>query len=201
MQAGIRFIHTNGAFGKKYLPETLGAGGLFLDADGDGWQDVLLVNSMNWPGQPGPRSLSGALPQQSTTAPSPTSRADPDSTSTCTAWAAPPRTSTTTGASTSTSPRSVATVCSGTSVQRQVRRRDKDSRRRRRRIFDERALVRLRQGRPARSVRRALRRVDHRARSVCTLDGKSKSYCTPESYKGAERRRSSATGATARSKT
>src|SRR5205807_8082668 len=44
-QAGIRFVHNNGAFGKKYLPETLGAGGLFLDADGDGWQDILLVNS------------------------------------------------------------------------------------------------------------------------------------------------------------
>jgi hypothetical protein len=52
MQAGIRFVHNSGAFGKKYLPETLGAGGLFLDADGDGWQDVLLVNSMNWPGRP-----------------------------------------------------------------------------------------------------------------------------------------------------
>ena len=35
--AGIRFVHNSGAFGKKYLPETLGAGGLFLDADGDGW--------------------------------------------------------------------------------------------------------------------------------------------------------------------
>jgi hypothetical protein len=52
MQAGIRFVHNSGAFGRKYLPETLGAGGLFLDADGDGWQDVLLVNSMNWPGRP-----------------------------------------------------------------------------------------------------------------------------------------------------
>jgi len=50
MPAGIRFVHNSGAFGKKYLPETLGAGGVFLDIDGDGWQDVLLVNSMNWPG-------------------------------------------------------------------------------------------------------------------------------------------------------
>ena len=54
--AGIRFVHNSGAFGKKYLPETLGAGGLFLDADGDGWQDILLINSMNWPGRPGGRS-------------------------------------------------------------------------------------------------------------------------------------------------
>jgi len=55
--AGIRFQHVNGAFGKKYLPETMGSGAAFLDFDGDGWQDVLLVNSKNWPGRPGPRAL------------------------------------------------------------------------------------------------------------------------------------------------
>ena len=54
--AGIRFRHENGAFGKKYLPETMGSGVAFLDFDGDGWQDVLLVNSKRWPGHPGPRS-------------------------------------------------------------------------------------------------------------------------------------------------
>lgn len=48
-QAGIRFKHNSGAFGKKYLPETIGAGGAFLDYDNDGWQDILLVNSMDWP--------------------------------------------------------------------------------------------------------------------------------------------------------
>lgn len=47
--AGIHFKHNSGAFGKKYLPETLGAGGGFLDYDNDGWQDILLVNSMDWP--------------------------------------------------------------------------------------------------------------------------------------------------------
>src|SRR3954470_4205192 len=56
-QAHIRFTHNNGAFGKKYLPETMGSGGLFLDVDGDGWQDLLLINSKNWPGRPGTRSL------------------------------------------------------------------------------------------------------------------------------------------------
>src|SRR5439155_12614634 len=58
-QAGIKFVHTNGAFGKKYLPETLGSGCLFLDVDNDGWQDILLIDSTNWPGQrrlQGPRS-------------------------------------------------------------------------------------------------------------------------------------------------
>jgi hypothetical protein len=43
-QAGIRFKHFNGAAGHRYLPETMGAGGAFLDYDGDGWDDVLLLN-------------------------------------------------------------------------------------------------------------------------------------------------------------
>ncbi|HSD45926.1 MAG TPA: CRTAC1 family protein [Pyrinomonadaceae bacterium] len=47
--AGIRFKHNSGAFGKKYLPETIGSGCAFLDYDNDGWQDILLVNSMDWP--------------------------------------------------------------------------------------------------------------------------------------------------------
>jgi hypothetical protein len=54
--AGVRFVHNNGAFGRKYLPETLGSGCLFLDVDGDGWQDILLVNSTKWPGRAGPPS-------------------------------------------------------------------------------------------------------------------------------------------------
>src|SRR5213595_3834925 len=48
-QAGIHFKHNSGASGKKYLPETLGAGCAFLDYDNDGWQDILLVNGMDWP--------------------------------------------------------------------------------------------------------------------------------------------------------
>jgi len=49
-EAGILFEHNNGAFGKKYLPETLGSGCAFLDYDSDGWLDVLLINGMDWPG-------------------------------------------------------------------------------------------------------------------------------------------------------
>ena len=56
--SGIRFVHNNGAYGMKYLPETIGSGALLLDVDNDGWQDVLLVNSMNWPGKGGAKSLS-----------------------------------------------------------------------------------------------------------------------------------------------
>ena len=49
-QSGIHFIHNSGAYGGKFLPETMGSGCAFLDYDGDGWQDVLLINSMDWPG-------------------------------------------------------------------------------------------------------------------------------------------------------
>jgi hypothetical protein len=48
--SGIRFRHNTGAFGGKLLPETLGSGCAFLDYDADGWQDILLVNGMDWPG-------------------------------------------------------------------------------------------------------------------------------------------------------
>jgi enediyne biosynthesis protein E4 len=48
--AGIDFHHNCGAFGAKYLPETMGPGCAFLDYDGDGWLDILLVNGMDWPG-------------------------------------------------------------------------------------------------------------------------------------------------------
>lgn len=48
--AGIHFQHNSGAYGGKLLPETLGSGCAFLDYDADGWQDILLVNSMDWPG-------------------------------------------------------------------------------------------------------------------------------------------------------
>jgi len=48
-EAGIDFVHVNGAYGAKLLPETMGGGGAFLDYDGDGDQDLLLVNSDQWP--------------------------------------------------------------------------------------------------------------------------------------------------------
>lgn len=46
--AGIHFRHNSGAFGKKYLPETMGSGVCVIDYDGDGWQDILFVQSMDW---------------------------------------------------------------------------------------------------------------------------------------------------------
>jgi enediyne biosynthesis protein E4 len=49
-QAGIYFTHNNGAFGKKWLPETMGPGCAFIDYDNDGWPDILLINGTDWPG-------------------------------------------------------------------------------------------------------------------------------------------------------
>src|SRR4051812_18737786 len=55
-QAGIRYTHNNGAFGKKYLPETMGPGAAFIDYDNNGYPDILLANGRNWPGRPGPET-------------------------------------------------------------------------------------------------------------------------------------------------
>jgi hypothetical protein len=54
--AGIQFQHNSGACGGKLLPETLGSGCAFLDYDADGWQDILLINGMDWPGHKRQRS-------------------------------------------------------------------------------------------------------------------------------------------------
>ena len=51
--AGLGFRHASGAFGQKYLPETMGSGCAFFDYDGDGWLDVFLVSSTRFPGRPG----------------------------------------------------------------------------------------------------------------------------------------------------
>src|SRR4051812_30261071 len=50
-QSGVRFLHVNGAAGKKLLPETMGSGVAVLDFDKDGRPDLLFVNSRQWPGQ------------------------------------------------------------------------------------------------------------------------------------------------------
>lgn len=51
-EAGIDFVHFNGARGDKLLPETMGGGVAFFDYDGDGDSDLLLVNSSSWPHDP-----------------------------------------------------------------------------------------------------------------------------------------------------
>lgn len=46
--AGITFTHNAGKAGKRWLPETMGSGCAFIDADGDGWPDIVFVNSKDW---------------------------------------------------------------------------------------------------------------------------------------------------------
>src|SRR5688572_23164076 len=47
--SGVKFIHENGAYGDKLLPETMGGGVAFLDFDNDGDADLLFINSTYWP--------------------------------------------------------------------------------------------------------------------------------------------------------
>ena len=47
--AGLRFHHNTGAFGSKYLPETMGPGCAFIDYDADGWPDILLATGSVYP--------------------------------------------------------------------------------------------------------------------------------------------------------
>jgi hypothetical protein len=48
-QSGVDFSHNAGKRGEKLLPETMGSGVAVLDYDQDGNQDLLLVNSSDWP--------------------------------------------------------------------------------------------------------------------------------------------------------
>jgi len=47
--SGIRFIHRNGAYGEKLLPETMGGGIAVIDVKNDGRANLLFVDSGNWP--------------------------------------------------------------------------------------------------------------------------------------------------------
>ena len=56
-EAGIRFVHSNGAYGDKLLPETMGSGVAVLDFDNDGDQDLLFANGTDWPWRKGTNTL------------------------------------------------------------------------------------------------------------------------------------------------
>jgi enediyne biosynthesis protein E4 len=47
-QSGIHFRHNAGKAGRKFLPETMGSGVAVFDFNGDGKLDLLFVNSRDW---------------------------------------------------------------------------------------------------------------------------------------------------------
>ncbi len=48
--AGVDFVHVNGAYGERLMPEAIGSGAAFFDYDKDGDQDLFLTNSRYWDG-------------------------------------------------------------------------------------------------------------------------------------------------------
>ncbi|MFQ5349118.1 MAG: CRTAC1 family protein, partial [Thermoanaerobaculia bacterium] len=51
--SGVGFAHETGAFGQKWLPETMGAGVVVFDYNGDEKQDLLFLNGRAFPGRRG----------------------------------------------------------------------------------------------------------------------------------------------------
>lgn len=49
---GVAFVHVNGASGRKWMPETMGGGVAVFDYDRDGRMDLLFVSGSRWPGDP-----------------------------------------------------------------------------------------------------------------------------------------------------
>ena len=58
--SGVTFVHHNGAYGEKLLPETMGGGVAIVDYDGDSDQDLFFVDSTRWDESP-PDVARGAL--------------------------------------------------------------------------------------------------------------------------------------------
>ena len=58
---GIDFVHVSGARGEKWMPETMGGGVAVLDYDADGRPDLLFVSGSYWPGDPRAKEQKSSL--------------------------------------------------------------------------------------------------------------------------------------------
>lgn len=58
---GIEFTHVTGAREKKWMPETMGGGVAVLDYDNDGKPDLLFVSGAYWPDDPRSKTFQSAL--------------------------------------------------------------------------------------------------------------------------------------------
>jgi enediyne biosynthesis protein E4 len=52
--SGIRFVHTDGSSGRRYIMETVASGVGLIDFDGDGFMDIYFLNGAPLPGTPKP---------------------------------------------------------------------------------------------------------------------------------------------------
>ena len=184
--SGITWVHDNAMSAERYLPETMGPGVAFLDYDNDGWMDIYLVNS-------GPSDFY-----------TPQGRSATRST----------RTTATARSPTSPRRRASPAAPFGMGVRGRRLRQRRLSRHVRHRVRhaaslyhnngngtftdvtekagvdlagldDQRGLVRLRQRRPARSLRLQLRRVrgDQATCSAATTSSGKRFYCIPRVFK------------------
>ena len=187
--SGIAWVHDNAASPEHYLPETMGPGCAFLDYDNDGWMDIYLVNS-------GPCDFftaSRAHPQRALQEQSRRHvhrrhrkgrawRAAPS------AWAWPWAITTTTASPTCSSPRTGAPILyrnNGDGTFTDVSEKAGLGAKLLEGLDHQRRLVRLRQRRPARSVRlqlRGLRPTRATSRAATTSWGGSY-YCIPRVFK------------------
>ncbi len=53
--SGIRFVHTDGSSGRRYIMETVASGLGLIDYNGDGWPDIYFLNGAPLPGTPQPK--------------------------------------------------------------------------------------------------------------------------------------------------